>query len=146
LPISEPGLTEVPLLDEAFVLVRPAADADRPVPDATSLEGLRLLLLEEGHCFREQAIAFCKVTPSTSRDLIEASSLATLVQMVGAGLGVTLVPEMALAIETRSAAVAVARFAPPVPTRTVGMVWRRTSPLAAQLLDVAAVVRDAAAP
>jgi LysR family hydrogen peroxide-inducible transcriptional activator len=78
------------------------------------------------------------------RELMDASSLTTLVQMVGAGIGVTLIPEMAVDVETRSAAVAVARFQPPEPQRTIGMVWRRSSPLAGQLEEVAEVVKQSA--
>ncbi|NHX27857.1 hydrogen peroxide-inducible genes activator, partial [Escherichia coli] len=95
LPISEPSLHEVPLLDEEFVLVRPLAAADQPVPDAAMLQEMKLLLLEEGHCFRDQALSFCKMSPSVAREMMEGSSLSTLVQMVGAGIGVTLIPEMA---------------------------------------------------
>ena len=145
LPVSEPTLTEVALFSEAFVLVRPERDAGKPVPDRTQLHELRLLLLEEGHCFRDQALSFCDLRATRPRELLDGSSLATLVQMVGAGIGVTLIPEMAVPVETRSARVAVARFAPPQPTRTIGMIWRRTSPLARQLTQVAEVVRDAAA-
>jgi LysR family transcriptional regulator, hydrogen peroxide-inducible genes activator len=75
---------------------------------------------------------------------LDGSSLATLVQMVGAGIGVTLIPEMAVAVETRSAPVAVSRFQPPQPSRTIGMVWRKTSPLTRQLLQITDVVRSAA--
>ncbi len=64
--------------------------------------------------------------------------------MVGAGIGVTLIPEMAVAVETRSAAVSVARFNSPQPSRTIGMVWRRTSPLAKQLKQLCEVVRQSA--
>jgi LysR family hydrogen peroxide-inducible transcriptional activator len=60
--------------------------------------------------------------------------------MVGAGIGVTLIPEMAVTVETRSAAVSVARFSNPQPSRTIGMVWRKTSPLAAQLQQISEVV------
>jgi LysR family hydrogen peroxide-inducible transcriptional activator len=60
--------------------------------------------------------------------------------MVGAGMGVTLIPEMAVAVETRSASVSVARFEEPQPSRTIGMIWRKTSPLAAQLLQLSEVV------
>jgi LysR family hydrogen peroxide-inducible transcriptional activator len=81
---------------------------------------------------------------STPRDLMEASSLSTLVQMVGAGIGVTLIPEMAVPIETRSASVSVARLREPRPRRTIGMVWRRTNPLVVQLAAIAEVVRRAA--
>ena len=63
--------------------------------------------------------------------------------MVGAGIGVTLIPEMAVAIETRSASVSVTRLASPRPSRTIGMVWRKTNPLAEQLGDIAQMVRQA---
>lgn len=143
LPISESWLTEVALFDEDFVLVRPAADAGRPVPDREQLREMRLLLLEEGHCFRDQALSFCAIRSALSRDSLDGSSLTTLVQMVSAGIGVTLIPEMAVPVETRSARVAVSVFPPPQPSRTVGMIWRKTSPLATQLGDVAEIVRAA---
>lgn len=144
LPVSEPSLTEVPLFSEHFVLVRHRDEADKPVPSRDMLREMRLLLLEEGHCFRDQALSFCDMGPSRSRELLDGSSLATLVQMVGAGIGVTLIPEMAVPVETRSAPVAVSRFQPPQPSRTIGMVWRRTSPLTRQLLQITDVVRSAA--
>ncbi|MEE4239085.1 MAG: LysR substrate-binding domain-containing protein [Anderseniella sp.] len=146
LPVSEPSLTEMALFDESFVLVRPAEDADRPVPDREALREMRLLLLEEGHCFRDQALSFCNVSSAMPRELLDGSSLSTLVQMVGAGIGVTLIPEMAVPVETLSANVSLARFPEPQPSRTIGMVWRRTSPLAGQLAqisaDIAGVAQD----
>jgi LysR family hydrogen peroxide-inducible transcriptional activator len=141
LPVSEPSLAEVELFREEFVLVRPLADAAAPVPGPEGLRELKLLLLEEGHCFRDQALAFCRMQPAPPRELLDGSSLSTLVQMVGAGIGVTLIPEMAVAVETRSAPVAVAHFPAPPPFRRIGMVWRRTSPLARQLMQIAEVVR-----
>ncbi|MGB3243351.1 MAG: LysR substrate-binding domain-containing protein [Sulfitobacter sp.] len=146
LPVSEPALMEMPLFSEDFLLVRPASDADTPVPTPEELRNLRLLLLEEGHCFREQALSFCNLGPSQPRDGLDGSSLATLVQMVGAGIGVTMIPEMAQAVETRSAAVTCARFNGAQPTRHIGMVWRKTSPLDAQLREIADVVRASASP
>lgn len=142
LPVSEPSLHEEPLFDEEFVLVRALEDADKPVPNSKLLREMRLLLLEEGHCFRDQALSYCGAPSSLPRDLMEGSSLSTLVQMVGAGTGVTLIPEMAVEIETRSAAVSVARLLPPRPTRTIGMVWRKTNPLAGQLKDIAQLARQ----
>ena len=139
LPVSEPSLTEVALFEENFLLVRPGEDEGTPVPSREMLREMRLLLLEEGHCFRDQALAFCKMQ-SPPREVLDASSLSTLVQMVGAGIGVTLIPEMAVPVETRSASVCVARFKEPQPTRTIGMVWRKTSPLARQLLQISEVV------
>jgi LysR family hydrogen peroxide-inducible transcriptional activator len=105
---------------------------------------MRLLLLEEGHCFRDQALSFCKLDTGPVREMLDASSLSTLVQMVGAGIGVTLIPEMAVSVETRSAAVSLARFNAPPPSRTIGMVWRKTSPLARQLTEISEVVRKSA--
>jgi LysR family hydrogen peroxide-inducible transcriptional activator len=102
---------------------------------------MRLLLLEEGHCFREQALSFCNTSTLAARDLMEGSSLSTLVQMVGAGIGVTLIPEMAVKTESSSAAVDLAPLTPPRPKRTVGMVWRKTNPLAAQLSEIAELQR-----
>ena len=143
LPVSEPALIEVPLFDEDFVLIRPEAEAGLPVPDGEALQKMRLLLLEEGHCFRDQALSFCKMPARLPREGLEGSSLATLVQMVGVGIGVTLIPEMAVPVETRSAAVSVARFRTPVPSRKVGMIWRRSSPLSAHLAELGDVVRAA---
>lgn len=147
LPVSEPSLTEAPLFTEEFVLVRPRGDEGAPIPDRETLREMKLLLLEEGHCFRDQALSFCDRPQHSARprDLLDASSLSTLVQMVEAGLGVTLVPEMALSVETRSAAVSVVRFDDPKPSRTIGMVWRRTSPLAGQLIQISDAVRASAA-
>ena len=144
LPVSEPSLAEVALFSEDFVLVRPAEDADKPVPSREILREMRLLLLEEGHCFRDQALSFCAMQAAVARVVLDASSLATLVQMVGAGMGVTLLPEMAVAVETRAAAGSVARFQGAQPSRTLGMVWRKTSPLARQLGALSVVVRQAA--
>lgn len=143
LPVSEPSLHEEPLFDEEFVLIRPRQDASKPVPNAEALREMRLLLLEEGHCFRDQALSFCKMSSSESHDLMEGSSLTTLVQMVDAGIGVTLIPQMAIPLETGSANVSVARLAAPRPSRTIGMIWRKTNPLSDQLTDVANLVRDA---
>ncbi|MGB0507727.1 MAG: LysR substrate-binding domain-containing protein [Pikeienuella sp.] len=140
LPISEPSLHEKPLFDEKFVLVRSMGDAALPIPSRAGLREMKLLLLEEGHCFRDQALSFCNLQPVTPRETMEGSSLSTLVQMVGAGIGVTLIPEMAVGVETKSADVSVARFPDPQPSRTIGMVWRRSSPLDKQLRKIAGVV------
>jgi LysR family hydrogen peroxide-inducible transcriptional activator len=140
LPISEPSFTEVALFAENFLLVRPREDTGKPVPSSKMLREMRLLLLEEGHCFRDQALSFCNMKSSLPRDMLDASSLSTLVQMVSAGMGVTLIPEMAMAVEARSASVSVARFKNPQPSRTIGMIWRKKSPLARQLLQLSEVV------
>ena len=143
LPVSEPSLTEVALFEEKFLLVRPGSDEGTPVPSREMMREMRLLLLEEGHCFRDQALAFCAMT-ARPREILDGSSLSTLVHMVSAGFGVTLIPDMAVPVETRSAAVAVARFEEPRPSRTIGMVWRSSSPLDRQLQAIADTVRGAA--
>lgn len=148
LPLAAKHLVQTPLFTEDFVLVRPAADAARPVPDARALREMRLLLLEEGHCFRDQALAFCappsaQTSAQTSpkpREVMDGSSLTTLVQMVAAGMGVTLIPDMAVGLETRAASVCVQRFPAPAPQRQIGMVWRKTSPLAGALAQMAAAL------
>ncbi|MGB5863710.1 MAG: hydrogen peroxide-inducible genes activator [Sulfitobacter sp.] len=145
LPVSEPAFTEVALFDEAMVLVRPEHDADKPVPDMDTLARMKLLLLEEGHCFRDQALSFCAQRNTLPREGLDGSSLSTLVQMVSAGIGVTLIPQMAVPVETRSAAVSIAALRAPHLKRTVGMIWRKTSALAPHLDAIADLVRSAAA-
>ena len=130
LPVSEPSLAETPLFDEEFLLVRNLDAAHLPVPPLADLPAEPLLLLEEGHCFREQAIAVCKLPPRPTGEIMEGSSLTTLVQMVGAGIGVTLIPEMAAEVELRSAPVVLHKLPEPRPKRTIGLVWRRSNPLA----------------
>ena len=144
LPVSEPSFEEAALLQEDFVLVRPMADAGKPAPDADALKTMRLLLLEEGHCFRDQALSFCQMNSSLPREMLEGSTLATLVQMVGAGIGVTLIPEMAVPVETRSAAVSVVRFHHTKPARRLGMIWRKTSPLGPRFRALAGTLRASA--
>jgi LysR family transcriptional regulator, hydrogen peroxide-inducible genes activator len=144
LPVSESSLIETPLFNESFVLVRPSCDEGKPAPSRKMLGQMRLLLLEEGHCFRDQALSFCKLESAAPRDLLVGSSLTTLVQMVSAGMGVTLIPEMAVPVETRSASVSIARFNRPRPLRTIGMIWRKTSPLSKQLVQIAEVIRQSA--
>ena len=141
LPVSEPGLSEYPLFSEDFIFVRPKKDAHKPVPKPEILREMRLLLLEEGHCFRDQALAFCKTASAPPRDMMSGSSLSTLVQMVSAGIGVTLIPEMALVVEQRSASVAVAAFDPPRPSRTIGMIWRKKNPLKDHFEQISKFIR-----
>ena len=146
LPVSEPSLVEAPLFTEEFLLVRHQNAAHLPLPALADLPLAPLLLLEEGHCFRDQAIAFCKLPPSPSGEIMEGSSLSTLVQMVGAGIGVTLIPEMAARVETRSAPVILHRLPGPAPNRTIGLVWRRSNPLSDRYAELAQTLRDCLTP
>ena len=85
LPVSEPSLTEIALFKENFLLVRPGEQEGTPVPSRETLREMKLLLLEEGHCFRDQALSFCNLQSSPPREMLDASSLSTLVQMVEIG-------------------------------------------------------------
>lgn len=142
LPVAGRDFAAQPLFSEAFMLVRPAAEAAAPVPTPRALGEMRLLMLEEGHCFRDQALAFCQIPASVARAGLEGSSLSTLVQMVGAGLGVTLIPAMAAPVEARAAPVCVQPLGPEAPERTIGLIWRASSPLAAQLQNIARIITE----
>ena len=142
LPVSEPWLTELALFSEDMVLVRHQSQSGQPVPSPDALREMRLLLLEEGHCFRDQALSFCNMQTAVPREGLDGSSLSTLVQMVGAGIGVTLIPEMAIPVEVRAAPVCISRFQGTQPSRTLGMIWRKTNPLAAQFAMIAEIVQQ----
>lgn len=101
-----------------------------------------MLLLDDGHCFREQALSFC-TQASASEHSFRATSLATLVQMVSAGTAVTLLPSLAVPVENRRAQLRVRRFASPQPGRTIALAWRRGSALAQPLTTLAATIRGA---
>ncbi len=137
LPVADSSLNEVVLFKEKFVLVRSAADADQPAPDLNTLRTMRLLLLEEGHCFREQTIRYCNLRPRSGQTIMEASTLSTLVQLVGSGIGVTLLPQMAVSIETAAAAVSVTELDRPQPTRQIGLIWRKNHPLSDSFNELA---------
>ena len=141
LPASEPRLRELKLFRENFLLVRPRADAKKPVPRPEMLKEMRLLLLEEGHCFRDQALTFCKMGSSNTQDVMDGNSLTTLVQMVAAGFGVTLIPEMAAEFEGRIPNISIAKFHKNPPKRKIGMVWRRNSPLQDKYIEIAQIVK-----
>lgn len=105
------------------------------------LEGERMLLLDDGHCFRDQALSFCS-TLGVSEANYRATSLSTLVQMAAAGMGVTLLPALALPTENRRATLAVRRIAGEVAFRTIVLAWRRTTALQRSLLAVGEVLRE----
>jgi LysR family hydrogen peroxide-inducible transcriptional activator len=106
------------------------------------LRGAPVLLLDDGHCFREQALAVCsraRVRESEFR----ATSLTTLAQMVAGGAGVTLLPRLAVATEATRSGLKIRAFADPAPHRTIGLVWRRGCPIASALRQVAGTMRSA---
>ncbi len=93
------------------------------------IAGEQVLLLENGHCLRDQALKVCQTSGASEIGDFRASSLNTLVQMVAGGIGITLLPQLSLEVETRTLTQLVIRpFQKPEPSRTIGLVWRKTSP------------------
>lgn len=141
-------LDHAEILRDAFVVALPRGHAltkKRKVAEA-DLEGSRVLLLDDGHCFRSQALAVCGQAGASELDF-RATSLATLVQMVARGAGddaITLLPELALEVENRNEQLEVRRFTGDEPARTLVLAWRRGSPFAAAFEKTAAVLRVAA--
>jgi LysR family hydrogen peroxide-inducible transcriptional activator len=130
---------------DPFVL---AAPLDHPLSRTGSdavlgdLRDASVLLLDDGHCFREQALSFC--ARAKARELeFRATSLSTLVQMVAQGAGVTLLPALSVATEAQRSELRVRAFAAPAPARTIALVWRKSSPLSAALHTLAQLARDA---
>ena len=143
LPVDRPGLTSRELHVEPFVLAVPEGHrlAGRGSCSIEDLISEPLVLLEEGHCLRDQALDVCRLAGREGGTEIQGTSLGTVVQMVAAGLGVTLLPTSAVAVEVKGdTGVAVVPFGRPVPTRTIGVVGRASSPRAEVINRVADLV------
>lgn len=143
LPTDVAALAEEPLYWEDFLVLVPPGHvlAGRDDVAIGALKDMRLLLLEEGHCLTGQVLDICQQVGAAIDHPARATSLTTVAQLVAAGLGETLVPATALAVETRKGKLAVARFRPPAPGRRVGLVYVAESPKAAQLRPLAAHLR-----
>ncbi|MFF4312014.1 LysR substrate-binding domain-containing protein [Streptomyces sp. NPDC001507] len=149
-PLGIPGVVELPLFDEDFVLVTPLG---HPLGGRTgiareALKELNLLLLDEGHCLRDQALDICReagredVAVTTT-----AAGLATLVQLVAGGLGCTLLPHTAVRVETsRSDQLRTGSFAEPAPSRRVALAARAGAARGAEHRELAAALREALRP
>jgi len=148
LPIEDPEVETLHLFADKFVLAAPATrDKRAKTAAATMLAHERLLLLEEGHCLRDQALSFCRMVTPEARESFGASSLATIVQMVAHGYGITLLPELAVASEVHQRSdIRLLRFAAPEPAREIGLAWRKTSPRTADFIAFADLLKDVAPP
>ena len=101
-----------------------------------------MLLLDEGHCFRAQALSVCDRTGARESEL-RATSLSTLAQMVSSGSGITLLPQIAVAVENRRGQLEVRPFTSPAPHRTIALIWRPHSPFADTFRELTEVLRSA---
>ena len=130
LPVEGAEVETLALFDDPFLLAVPAAEAlpARARVNVGDVDQSRLILLEEGHCLRDQALAFCAAPRHDVPAGLGATSLATVMQIVANGYGVTLLPEVAVDVEARDRRVKLLRFAEPEPARSIGLAWRRTSP------------------
>lgn len=142
LPVREADTETVALFEDPFLFAVPASD---PRPEtarvaASDIDPRELILLEEGHCLRDQALAYCGEGKRNDGVSLGATSLATVMQMVANGYGTTLLPQVAVNVEVRDERIKLLRFAPPQPGRTVGLAWRRTSPRKADFLALGEIV------
>jgi LysR family hydrogen peroxide-inducible transcriptional activator len=130
LPAEHGDVEPLPLFEDRFVLALPPGREMKGSAKASLdlVKDDRLLLLEEGHCLRDQALTVCDLRQIGNIDTFGASSLSTLVQMVANGLGLTLLPEISVGVETRHGDIKLMRFVEPEPSRVVGLAWRTTNP------------------
>jgi LysR family hydrogen peroxide-inducible transcriptional activator len=144
LPAPQSDIETLPLFDDPFLLAAPAGDdlPSRTRIAADDIDPTRLILLEEGHCLRDQALAFCSDAKGGTLREFGATSLTTVMQMVANGYGVTLIPEIAVPVEARDERVKLLRFERPEPFRTVGLAWRKTSSRARDFRALGAIVRE----
>jgi LysR family transcriptional regulator, hydrogen peroxide-inducible genes activator len=146
LPVMPDGLESAVLYDEAFVLAVPSSHplADRERVKIDDLRGETLLLLEDGHCLRDQALEVCSRVRVNETQDYRATSLETLRQMVAAGHGITLLPELAAETPVGTArGMRIKPFAKPAPGRTIGAVWRKSSTRGRAVEAIVGVVRAA---
>jgi LysR family hydrogen peroxide-inducible transcriptional activator len=140
LPVDDPGLEMEILFEEPFVTAMPANHplSDKKTICLKDLEGEELLLLEEGHCLREHALAVCEMAGAHERVDFHATSMETLRQMVATNAGVTLMPVLAVKPPIpKTDNIAIRPFVTPAPSRTIVLVWRGSSPLGKFLRQLA---------
>ena len=147
LPVEHAEVETMKLFTDRFLLAMPKsrriASRIRATPDLLKQD--RLLLLEEGHCLRDQALAFCSLRRVDNIDTFGASNLSTLVQMVANGLGLTLLPQLAIDLEGRRGDIKLMRFADPEPRRVIGLAWRKSSPRKRHFAELGKLIAQAAA-
>jgi len=145
-PLGVPGVTEIPLFDEDFALVTPPDHrlGGREGIPREALRELKLLLLDEGHCLRDQALDICREAGREDAPVTTtAAGLSTLVQLVAGGLGCTLLPRTALKVETtRGSRLLTGYFADPAPSRRIAFAMRAGAARGAEYQELAAALRE----
>ncbi|HET9319872.1 MAG TPA: LysR substrate-binding domain-containing protein [Bryobacteraceae bacterium] len=148
LPVAEADIDSLPLFEDLFLLAVPADDprAETTRVAAEEIDQNRLILLEDGHCLRDQALAFCSTARGrpngAAGTAFGASSLTTVMQMVASGYGLTLIPQIAADVELRDGRVKLLRLKNPQPGRSIGLVFRRTSPRKGDFAALGEVVKE----
>ncbi|MDX1569217.1 MAG: DNA-binding transcriptional regulator OxyR [Xanthomonadales bacterium] len=140
MPIDDDGLEVRPLFEEPFIVAMPNGHPleEESALDLDSLRGHTVLLLEDGHCMRDQALEICQTASANEKPGFRATSLETLRQMVAANVGVTLLPTLAVQPPVAvTDSIRLRRFADPMPVRKIGMVWRKSSAVGGFLEDFA---------
>ena len=145
LPVDHPEVETLELLTDSFMLAAPQTG---PTPTQVLsaddlLQESRILLLEEGHCFRDHALEVCEMHRRGEIDTLGASSLATIVRMVANGMGVTLLPKISVDTETRGLDLRLLDFPDPAPSRSIGLAWRKSSPRKRDFEEVGKMIRRA---
>ena len=148
LPTGDTDIASLPLFEDTFLLAVPADDPrdDSTRIAASDIDQSKLILLEDGHCLRDQALAFCATaaggrSSGAGGTSFGASSLSTVMQMVAGGYGVTLIPQIAADVERRDPRVKFLRLRDPQPGRHIGLAFRRTSPRRADFAALGDVVK-----
>jgi LysR family hydrogen peroxide-inducible transcriptional activator len=145
LPVENPDVETIKLFNDRFLLAMPKSrkisNRIRATPEL--LQQDRLLLLEEGHCLRDQALSYCSLRRVDNIDTFGASNLSTIVQMVAGGLGMTLLPELSIKLECRQGDIRLMRFTDPQPRRVVGLAWRRSSPRKRHFVELGKLITQA---
>ncbi|WP_027133690.1 LysR substrate-binding domain-containing protein [Geminicoccus roseus] len=144
LPVADRELESIRLFDDRFLIARgTAGHSPTGRVDPNALADEKLLLLEEGHCLRDQALAYCgnsmRMGPLAG---FGASSLATIIQMVANGYGITILPEIAAKAEVTDGRIELLRFTDPEPSRAVGLAWRRSSPRKRDFVELGRVLTE----
>ncbi|KQZ96595.1 LysR family transcriptional regulator [Mesorhizobium sp. Root157] len=142
LPVDDPAIETLRLFDDRFLLAMPQSkrisNHVRATPDM--VESDKLLLLEEGHCFRDQALTFCGLRQVENAATFGVSSLSTLLEMVTNGFGMTLIPEISVGVETKRGNFHLMRFEDPEPKRVIGLAWRKSSPRKRDFIELGEVI------